>query len=204
MKKRIISLLLIAGVMCTTAVPAFAADADSARRQPYVDSENATLADAPSNNTMVIMPRTAQEKSYTIPGGKGSITSNAWRTTGNGTWSGNTLQWNYQVSAVYSGTYTVSKIRTTWQGSASMRNSASLTLGISNSGGSAGASSSWSYVSTVSKYWENSNGAKNSSYTSNMIATPGVDYRSGTIAIANEAKVTLSGDPKPYAINASA
>jgi hypothetical protein len=114
-----------------------------------------------------------------------------------------TLQWSYQVSAVYSGSYDVETIRTTWQGSASLRNSASITLGISQSGGNAGASSSWQTVSTVAKYWENSNGSKTSDYSSNMVVTPAIDYRSSTIGLINTARVKLKADAKPYEISAS-
>jgi len=146
---------------------------------------------------------TSQEKILTIPGSQGTLTSNAWRSTSE-TASGNTYQWEYQVSAVYSGSKTVERIRTTWQGSASLRNSASITLGISGSGFNAGSSSSWSTVNTVAKYWENSNGAKTSDWRSNMVVTPSVDYRSNTISITNTALVKLSGDAKTYEITAGA
>lgn len=117
--------------------------------------------------------------------------------------AGNTYQWDYQVSAVYSGKNAVSSIRTTWRGSASLRNSASISLGVSNSGVSAGASSSWQNINTVTKYWENTNGAKESSCRSNMVVTPRKDYRSGTVSIINTARVKLSKDAKPYEISAS-
>jgi hypothetical protein len=83
-----------------------------------------------------------------------------------------------------------------------MRYSASLSLGISNSGGSVGASSSWQSVKTVAKYWENSNGAKSSSWASNMIATPKKDYRPNTISIQNTALVKLSCDTRTFEISA--
>lgn len=150
-----------------------------------------------------IMPLVNQQKKYSIPGDKGTLTSNVWRQSGDGTVSGNTLQWDYQVSAVYEGTYKVEYIRTTWQGSASLRNGASISLGISGSGASAGSSSSWQTVKTVEKYWENSNGAKESSWRSNMVVTPRVDYRSRTIGLVNTAKVKLKDDPRPYEISSS-
>jgi hypothetical protein len=131
----------------------------------------------------------------------GTLTSNAWR-EGNGTPSGNTRQWDYQVSAVYSGKKTVKRIRSSWQGSASLRNAASISLGISNSAGSAGVSSSWQTVKTVAKYWENTNGAKTSSWSSNMIVTPKKDYRTSTISIINTALVKLSCDNRTFEINA--
>lgn len=154
-----------------------------------------------SNN---ISTKSSQSRSYNIPGGKGRLTSNAWRTTGNGSISGNTRQWEYQVSAVYSGNNQVERIRTTWYGSASLKNSASISLGISGSGVSVGSSSSWQNAITVSKYWENNNGAKSSSYRSNMIVSPSRDYRSGTISITNTALVKLRGDAKVYQISSGA
>lgn len=46
-------------------------------------------------------------------------------------------------------------------------------------------------VKTVEKYWENSNGAKESSWRSNMVVTPRVDDRSRTIGLVNTANVKL-------------
>lgn len=201
MFKKLTSTLLVVGILATMSTNAFAAELET---EDYFDTSNATIAEPQSQTEQHIMTRASQGKKYTIPGNKGTITSNAWRTSGNGSTSGNTRQWDYQVSAVYAGTKEVAKIRTTWQGSASMRNGASFSLGISDSGVTAGGGSSWQNVVTTSKYYENSNGSKTSSYRSNMIATPSKDYRSNTVSIKNEAKVTLKGDPKPYAINASA
>jgi hypothetical protein len=143
----------------------------------------------------------SQASPKTLPGGYGKLTSNAWRSS-DYTESGNTYQWDYQVSAVYSGSKKVERIRSTWQGSASLRNSASITLVISNSGASAGASSSWQTVNTVSKYWENTNGTKSSSWRSNMIVSPSKDYRSNTISIINTALVKLSCDKRTFEISA--
>ncbi len=134
-----------------------------------------------------------------IPGGKGTLYSNSWRST-SPTSSGNIYKWDYQVSAVYEGDRAVEWIRTTWQGSASLRNSASISLGISDSEVSVGASSSWQTANTVSKYWENTKGQKIADYGSNMIVTPSKDYRTGTISIANTAKVKLVDDAKTYEI----
>ncbi len=146
---------------------------------------------------------TSQSKDLTIPGNQGTLTSNAWRSTSY-TVSGNTYQWDYQVSANYSGSKTVERIRTTWTANASLRNSASISVGISSSEVSVGASSSWSNATTKPKYWENSNGAKESSWRSNIIVTPSKDYRSDTISITNTALVKLKGDAKTYEISAGA
>lgn len=203
MKRKIMSLFFATAIICTGALSGIVTVQAAENPTKIVEMRNATMADPLDDSVTIVMPRIAQDKSYTIPGSKGKITSNAWRTNGNGKKSGNTQQWSYQVSADYSGSKGVSKIRTTWRGSASMRNGGSLDLGISNSGGSVGGSSSWANVSTVSKYWENSNGSKNASYASNMVATPSKDYRTNTISMTNEAKVTLKGDPKPYSITSS-
>lgn len=203
LKKKLIVSFALATILCITPIASVFATETTPPALTQEELENATLADTPTNDSQnVPMPRSKNSKSYSIPGGKGTITSNAWRST-SATSSGNTYQWDYQVSAVYSGNYAVSSIRTTWRGSASLRNSASIDLGISDSGVSAGGGSSWQNVNTVTKYWENTNGAKESSYRSNMVVTPKKDYRSGTISITNTARVKLSKDAKPYEISAS-
>lgn len=188
-----------------SSIPALAAE-NSEITSNYVmtqqELDSATLAQPSGANQVGITSRAANYKDYTIPGNKGSLRSNAWRSS-SATTSRNTYQWDYQVSAVYTGNNTVEKIRTTWKGSASLRNSASIDLGISDLGVSAGGSSSWQNVSTVTKYWENSNGSKESSYRSNMVVSPSKDYRTNTIAITNTARVKLKGDAKPYEITAS-
>lgn len=205
MKKRNLFLsFALASMLCfTSTVSVFASETnDQAITQEEL--EKATVADTPTNGSQEItaMPRSAFYKKYNIPGGKGTLTSNAWHSTKEKE-AGNTYQWDYQVSAVYSGKYAVSSIRTTWRGAASLRNSASINLGISNSSVSAGAGPSWKTVRTVSKYWENTNGAKTSSYRSNMVVAPKKDYRPDTISIINTARVKLKKDAKPYEITAS-
>lgn len=203
-KKKLIVSLALATMLCVTPTASVFAAETNPPALTQEELENATVADTPTDEGQesTPMPLISNAKSYTIPGGKGKITSNVWRST-NPKSSGNTYQWDYQISAVYSGKNAVSSIRTTWRGSASLRNSASINLGISNSGGSAGAGSSWQNVNTVTKYWENTNGAKESSYRSNMVVTPKKDYRSNTISLTNTARVKLSKDAKPYEINAS-
>lgn len=201
MKKKVMVSIVLAVLFCLSSVTSiFAAEIN----EPIMTQEeldSATPADEmPSGE--VIMPRASNSRYLTIPSGKGKITSNAWRSS-SATTSGNTYQWDYQVSAVYSGSESVSSIRTTWKGSASLRNSASINLGVSASGASAGASSSWQNVNTVTKYWENNNGAKESSYRSNMVVSPKEDYREDTISITNTARVKLKGDAKSYEITAS-
>lgn len=162
--------------------------------------EGGTEAPAELNQYEADRPltRASQGKSTPVPGG--TLISNAWRSSAPQK-SGNTLQWDYQVSAVYNGSYAVETIRTTWRGSASLRNSGAISLGLGDSC-SASASSSWSSVKTVSKYWENNNGSKSASYRSNMIVTPSKDYRSNTISIINTAKVKLKKDARSYSISA--
>ena len=183
MKKRnlFLSFTIVSMLCLTSVVPTFAAETNG-QELTQEELENATVADTSTNEGLesVPMPRTKNSKSYAIPGGKGEITSNAWRSR-NAETAGNTYQWDYQVSAVYSGKNAVSSIRTTWRGSASLRNSASISLGV----------------------WENTNGAKESSCRSNMVVTPRKDYRSGTVSIINTARVKLSKDAKPYEISAS-
>ncbi|AGZ23051.1 hypothetical protein HO831_01095 [Streptococcus suis] len=194
-RKRSIRLasILMLGLIVSTSVPV-----NAATLKPAVGG---TSALAEENQYDGIALRTAQGKKLTIPGGKGTLTSNAWRST-SATSSGNTYQWDYQVSAVYSGNKTVESIKTSWYGGASLRNSGSISLGVSNSGATVGASSSWQYITTPVKYWENTNGAKSSDYRSNLVVSPSRDYRSGTISLTNTARVKLKGDPKPYEVSA--
>ena len=123
--KRFASLVLALIMICSLSVTAFA--------QTPEPATGGTSASADENMYTGITPRTAQAKPFTIPGGQGTLTSNAWRQT-NETTSGNTLQWDYQVSAVYSGSKTVESIRTSWYGGASLKNSASISLGVNASG----------------------------------------------------------------------
>lgn len=143
----------------------------------------------------------SQSKPLTIPGGQGKLTSNVWRST-SPTSSGNTYQWDWQVSAVYSGSKTVQRVRASWKSTASLRSSASISMGVSADGANAGGGSSWQSVSTKEKYWENSNGSKSSDWRSNIVIGPKKDYRSGTIVTTNKAQVKLSSDPKTYEISA--
>lgn len=206
--KRFLSGILCGVILINMGTVSLAKDVDSYKVEPVIeeyklpDMENATEAPPLDDNDKTVILKTSSSKSYTIPGGKGILTTNAWRSSW-GERTGNSYSWDYQVSAEYSGNYSVSKIRTTWKGTASMRNSGSFSLGVGNDVVSASASSSWQTLKTVSKYWENSNGAKTSSYRSNMIATPAIDYRTGTVAITNTATVYLKGDPKPYSKTAS-
>lgn len=194
MRKRIAALILAIMMVSSLSVTAFAQTIE-----PAIDGATVIAGERVHSG---ITPRAAQGKDYTIPGGQGTLTANAWRSTFSTT-SGNTLQWDYQVSAVYSGTKTVESIRTSWYGAASLQNSASISLGVNNSGANAGVGSSWQYVTTPVKYWENSNGATSSDYGSNLTVSPSVDYRPGTISLTNTARVKLKGDPKPYEITAS-
>lgn len=194
--KKFAAFALAVMMVCSLTVTAFAQSPDP---EPV---RGGTPASAEENRYNGITTRTAQAKPFTIPGKQGTLTANAWRSTKETT-SGNTLQWDYQVSAVYAGSKTVESIRTSWCGSASLRNSATLTLGISESGITVGAGSSWTQVTTPVKYWENSNGAKSSDYRSNLTVSPKRDYRADTISLSNTARVVLKGDPKPYEITAS-
>ncbi|MDY4560810.1 MAG: hypothetical protein SO435_03760 [Peptostreptococcus porci] len=196
MKRKIsikLASILMLGLILSTSVPV-----NATTMKPAVGG---TSALAEENQYDGISLRAAQGKKLTIPGGQGTLTSNAWRST-NATSSGNTYQWDYQVSAVYSGNKAVESIKTSWYGGASLRNSGSISLGVSNSGATVGSSSSWQYITTPVKYWENTNGAKSSDYRSNLVVSPSKDYRSGTISLTNTARVKLKGNPKPYEVSA--
>lgn len=152
---------------------------------------------------VVVIPGSAlaasQAKSLSTP--YGTLTSNVWRSNGDGYTSGNTRQWDFQVSAVIGGSQRVTEIRTTWTGSSSLRSGASWSVTAGSGGISAGASSSWQYIS-LTKYWSNTNGARSSSYRSNIIAAPSIDYRSGSIYLTNTAFVKFYGDSRSWSIGA--
>jgi hypothetical protein len=146
------------------------------------------------------LPASAVSQSRSIGTPYGTLTSDAWR--GDQTSSGNTYQWDYQVTAKVSGQQSVASIKTTWTGSASLRNGASWQVSIGTSGVSAGAGSSWTNVSQT-KYWNNTNGARLATYRTNMVATPKQDYRGGSVGLVNNAYVKFNGDARSWQINAS-
>lgn len=150
---------------------------------------------------------TSDSQSLTIPSNGGTLTSDVWRSTTETT-SGNTLQWDYQITAKYTGSRTVQSIKAAWYSSASLRNSASINMSFSVGDGgiasiSAGASSTWQTTTTRNVTWTNSNGSTSSWDRSNIAIGPKVDYRADTICTYNTATVTVSGDAKPYTITAS-
>jgi hypothetical protein len=143
-----------------------------------------------------------QSKPKNVQGG--TLYSNVWRSN-NPSKSGTTYQWDYQVSAKYVGNVKVQEIRTTWRVSASLRSGSSISMGLGGGAtvsATAGTSSSWQTVSTASRYWSNTNGAKESSWRSNAIVAPRTDYRKNTFSVINEARVKLKGNKKPYTISA--
>jgi len=143
----------------------------------------------------------SQEKTLTLPDSYGKLTSNAWRSSLSV--SGNTYQFDYMTSAVYDGTKSVEYIKTSWEVCSSLRNSASMSIGISADGVEAGSGSSWQNV-CQSAYWQNSNGATGAySNQRNAVIKPSADYRSGTVSIQNEAKLKIKGDARTWAYNAS-
>lgn len=171
---------------------------DEAKRQERIGDNNDITTIVSSDAT-----RISQSRDLTLPDGRGTLTSNVWRNTFYSQ-SGNTLQWDYQVSAFYNGGFQVESIRTSWQGSASLRNSANISLGVSSGGiGSAGVGSSWQNVNTTTAFIENSQGQNNASHRSNMFVAPARDYRANTISLANTARVQLRGSAIPYSITAS-
>lgn len=130
----------------------------------------------------------------------GDLTANAWYDGGDTV--GQSRKWNYAVSAKVGGKQAVELIKTTWTGSASMRNSANFSLSAGKDGVSAGGGSSWQYVSQT-KYWSNNNGARTADYRSNMVASPVRDYRMNTVSLKNTAFVKFRGDARNWQITAA-
>jgi hypothetical protein len=152
----------------------------------------------------VVIPATpalAASQSNSLSTPYGTLTSDVWRTGSDGYTSGNTRQWEFQVSATVGGSQSVAEIKTTWTGSASLRNSASFSVSGGVDSVSVGGGSSWQSASN-SKYWSNTNGARSASYRSNMVAAPDIDYRSGTVYLVNTAYVKFNGDARNFSISA--
>lgn len=189
MKKTILSSILALSMVTSIGVSVLATENVDNNTQSEITMEE------PSKE------RAKDTKPQTIPGGKGTIRSNVWRGTSRS--SGNTYQWDYQVSAEYTGNYAVEYIMTEWRNSASLRTSASISGGASADSVSAGGSSAWQSVKTPVKYWKNTNGSKNSSWRSTIVVNPKKDYRSGTVSTVNTARVKLKSDAKPYEAVAS-
>jgi hypothetical protein len=147
----------------------------------------------------VVLPATpalADSQANTLSTPYGTLTSNVWRTGSDGSVYGNTRQWDFQVSATVDGSQSVAEIKTTWTGSASLRNGASWSVAGGVDSVSVGGGSSWQYASNTES-WSNTNGAR-----SNMIAAPAVDYRSGTVYLVNTAYVKFNGDARNFSISA--
>jgi hypothetical protein len=142
---------------------------------------------------------TSDDGSASVPGG-GTITSNIWR--GSTSSSGNTYQWDYQVSAVYSGSQTVTSIRSTWTLGSCLKSSASFDIGVSAGGFSVGASSSWQ-CDSITAYWVNTNGSKSASWRSTAVAAPSKYYESGSIWGKTVARVYTTGYAQPKDATAS-
>jgi hypothetical protein len=111
--------------------------------------------------------------------------------------SGNTVQWEYQVAAKYFGNKTVTEIETRWYGRASLRNSATISVGIGNPS-HAMLGSSWDPVETREQRWVNTRGQTESSFRDNLVISPKQDYRENTVGVTNHASVIVYGDGKPY------
>lgn len=146
-------------------------------------------------------PASAWQDTSTLSTPYGTLSSDVWYD--GGTTNGGARKWNYQVTAKVGGTQTVEQIKATWKGGASMRNSASFSVTAGADSVGVGASSSWQYVSQT-KYWSNTNGARTSSYRSNMVAMPEMDYRFGTVSLSNTAFVKFRGDARNWQITAAA
>jgi hypothetical protein len=145
----------------------------------------------------------SQEKALILPADKGRLEARVWRQSGNGTISGNTLQWDYKVTAYYSGPKSVDWIQVNWYGGASLRNGASVSIGVGRDGASVGASSSWQQGRTETLHWTNTQGQTISDYSQTMVVAPRQDYQTDSIYTVSIAKLKLIGDAKVYATSAS-
>ncbi len=127
----------------------------------------------------------------------GNLVVNVWRQT-NPTTSGNTLQWDYQVSSQYKGKKKVKEIRTSWYCTADLRKSATLTLSVGRDSISASSSKSWQTKKTKTHYWSNTNGSKSSSYRSNVYVGPKKNYERDSICTYNTGYVRIKVSKYEY------
>ncbi|MFT4034609.1 MAG: hypothetical protein QM679_03425 [Patulibacter sp.] len=68
---------------------------------------------------------------------------------------------------------------------------------------SASWSSEWQQVSSKWKYWQNTNGAIESSERSNIVVKPHKHYEADSIATESRARVKVKGDKREFVINAA-
>lgn len=111
--------------------------------------------------------------------------------------------WIYTVSAIYEGSYSVERVRTTWTGSVYLRKSAKLELRMGYLGNAASASSSWQAISQT-KYWENTNGNPSAFWTNGkMFVTPTADCMTSSVALSNKATLKIRGDARIWETSAA-
>jgi hypothetical protein len=117
---------------------------------------------------------------------------------------GNTVRWDYSVSAVYTGNEPVEYIKTGWKVSADLRNSASMKFDVGEGTITAGSSSKWRNVTTGNRYLINNNGAKSVEYNGKIIISPKGDYKADSMKLVNNAMLKLKNYPATYSVTVSA
>ncbi len=119
----------------------------------------------------------------------------------------NGKEWNYKASASISKSPKSGTLALTVTGMATVKTSGSMSLGVSDSGVSAGGSSSWKKVSeqyTQKKSIKKSSKKQTTTTKSNLIVTPRKYYKTNTACILAEARVRFTNSRKVYRIKALA
>ena len=156
-----------------------------------------------NDDSNVPVTRTCQEKPLNLPDGFGKLWSNTWRSRF-GKIEGHTIQWDYLTRAKYEGNKKVFAIRTTWTSSATLKNSASMS--VAASGGDttsveAGGSSSWQSITSGKRYLMNTKGQKEAFVRGNVVIGPEKHYDRGTFFVTSTASIAFKRNGIVYRIS---
>lgn len=119
----------------------------------------------------------------------------------------NGKEWNYKASVWVTNSPKKGTLKLVVTGQATVKTSASVSLGLSESGVSAGSSSSWTTVSDTcsqSVSISKQSSKQETSVTSNLVVTPKKYYKTNTACIVVQARVKFSGSKRVYFISACA
>ena len=119
----------------------------------------------------------------------------------------NGMEWDYTGRASIKNSPNSGTLKLTIKGQASLRKSASISIGVGVDSVSASVSSSWEIVSSTysqTKSVTKKSAEQSTSDTSNLIVAPREDYNNNTACITVTASIKYSNSSKTYKINALA
>lgn len=117
------------------------------------------------------------------------------------------MEWDYTGRASIKNSPNSGTLKLTIKGQASLRKSASISIGVGVDSVSASVSSSWEIVSSTysqTKSVTKKSAEQSTSDTSNLIVAPRADYNNNTACITVTASIKYSNSSKTYKINALA